>query len=379
MPFFLIVIISMLAGTSYYLAHRLYHGLVCFLPNLRFWMIFVVVCTITLLLVLGFGRSMLPIPVGIKQTLGVLSGYCMGFFLYLFLLTVVSDLLMLALRLMNLSISKHPLSQGIATVVVLFLTCTISVCGFIHATQLHHVSYEIRLQDKKDISDMNVVLISDLHLGALGSEKQLKKIVDEINSLEPDIICIAGDFFDTDFTAIQNPAAAKETLKKLRSTYGIYTCLGNHDGGATHSQMVDFLEDVNITLLQDSYSVIDDRLILVGRLDSSPIGGFGEKKRQALASFFTREDASLPVIVLDHNPSNIEEYGTEADLILCGHTHRGQVFPGSLMTDLLYTVDYGHYQKDTHSPQVIVTSGVGIWGMPMRVGTDCEIVTIHIK
>ena len=138
-----------------------------------------------------------------------------------------------------------------------------------------------------------------------------------------------------------------------------------------------FLADANITLLQDSYTIIDERLVLVGRLDGAPIGAFGEKKRQELSSFFTREDASLPVIVLDHNPARIDEYSTEADLILCGHTHKGQVFPGGLITNALYTVDYGYYQKDAEHPQVIVTSGVGSWGMPMRVGSDCEIVTIQ--
>lgn len=377
MPFFLIIIISILAGTDYYLAHRLYHGLVCFLPNLKFWMMLVLVSVLLLFLVLGFGRSTLPISDELKHLLGIISGYCMGFSLYLFLFTVVSDLLMLVPRLMSLSITKHPLTQGIVTVIVLFLTCVTCVGGFIHGSQLSHVSYDISLSGKKDISDLNIVLISDLHLGAMGSEEQLEEIVAEINSLHPDVICVAGDFFDTDFSEIREPKAAVETLKKLDATYGTYVCLGNHDGGETHPEMVDFLAEANLHLLDDSYTIIDERLVLVGRLDATPIGGYGAAKRQELSAFFTREDASLPVIVLDHNPARIDEYQTEADLILCGHTHQGQVFPGSLITDALYTVDYGYYQKDSNSPQVIVTSGVGSWGMPMRVGTDREIVSIQ--
>jgi predicted MPP superfamily phosphohydrolase len=81
---------------------------------------------------------------------------------------------------------------------------------------------------------------------------------------------------------------------------------------------------------------------------------------------------------MDHNPANAGEYTTEADLILCGHTHKGQIFPGSLITGMLYTVDHGHYQKDADSPHIIVTSGFGTWGMPMRVGTNCEMVTIRL-
>jgi predicted MPP superfamily phosphohydrolase len=82
---------------------------------------------------------------------------------------------------------------------------------------------------------------------------------------------------------------------------------------------------------------------------------------------------------MDHNPASIGEYGLGADLILCGHTHKGQLFPASIVTNAMYDVDYGYYRKDAVSPHVIVSSGVGYWGMPMRVGTDCEIVSVKIK
>jgi hypothetical protein len=87
----------------------------------------------------------------------------------------------------------------------------------------------------------------------------------------------------------------------------------------------------------------------------------------------------MPVIVMEHNPAHIGEYGKEVDLILAGHTHKGQAFPGSLVTRAMYTVDYGYYQKDTDSPHVIVTSGAGTWGTPMRVGTNNEIVSIVLR
>jgi hypothetical protein len=82
---------------------------------------------------------------------------------------------------------------------------------------------------------------------------------------------------------------------------------------------------------------------------------------------------------MEHNPSHIDEYGSEADLILAGHSHRGQMFPGSLVTRAMFTVDYGYYQADANSPHVIVTSGVSTWGPPMRVGTNNEIVSITLR
>ena len=90
-------------------------------------------------------------------------------------------------------------------------------------------------------------------------------------------------------------------------------------------------------------------------------------------------NGDLPIIVMDHNPSNIKEYGKEVDLILSGHTHKGQIFPANLITNLMFTVDYGHFQKNADSPHVIVTSGASTWGMPMRIGTHNEVVSIMLR
>ena len=375
----MIVLFSALAGISWYLSCRLHQGFACFFSGIRFWPFLVIICALTVLMILSFVRGSLPFPKGVKHIFGVIGGYCMGAMLYLLLFTVAADLLLLIPRLMKLSFTAHRLFKGCVTVGVLLLTAITCIGGYINARSIDHVSYEIQLQGKRDISDLNIVMISDLHLGTIGSESRLEGIVAQINDLKPDVICIAGDFFDTDFGSIRDPEAALQTLRNLRSTFGTYACLGNHDAGQTNDRMVSFLEQANIKLLNDAYTVIDDRLVLVGRLDRSPIGGYGAGKRKELSEFFTRENPDLPVIVMDHNPARVDDYTDEADLILCGHTHQGQVFPGNLITGMMYTVDYGYYQKNADSPHVIVTSGVGYWGMPIRVGTDCEIVTIRFQ
>ena len=180
----------------------------------------------------------------------------------------------------------------------------------------------------------------------------------------------------TDFGAITQPEKAIRTLRNLSATYGVYACFGNHDAGETSGQMRDFLSRCGIGLLEEAYTVIDQRLILVGRADSSPIGE--GLKRSSIQQILLDAPTDLPVVVMDHNPANLAEYDSRVDLILSGHTHQGQVFPGNLITNLMYDVDYGYYRKDANSPQIIVTSGISYWGMPMRVGTDCEIVQIRI-
>ncbi len=375
-----IIILAALSGINYYLSQSIYKGIVSILPKVRKGAVLAVFGGMTLLTVLGFARSFLPLPSGVKHILGVVFAYWLGIFVYLLLFTSIADIFTLICSLCKLSFIKKRLYKGISLAVVIVLTLTTVIYGFVNARQIDHVSYEIPLEGKADISDIKLVMISDLHLGAVGSESRLGSIVKEINGLEPDVICIAGDFFDTDYNSIRNPEKAIEAIKKLSATYGVYACLGNHDAGNTVSQMEAFLQSCNVQALKDEFVVIDNRLVLLGRLDASPIGGYGEVKRKKLADVFSHEGLSdLAVVAMDHNPANIKEYEDEVDLILSGHTHKGQLFPANIITDLLYEVDYGYYKKDSGGPQVVVTSGIGAWGMPMRVGTDSEIVTINFK
>ncbi len=373
------LMIAVLGGTNYYIAYRVYQGIASVLPKMCFGIVLAVFAALTVLMILGFVRSMLPLPSGIKHILGAASSWWMGIFIYLLLFTVAVDLVILLCRMCGVSFLNNPGLRSIALVLVLALTSATVAYGAAHARQIKHISYEVQLEGKTDISDMNIVMISDLHLGALGSESRLEKIVREINGLKPDLVCVAGDFFDTDFMEIKDPDQAAATLKGIKSTYGTYVCLGNHDSGETVEEMKAFLQACHMQVLNDEYVVIDERLILAGRLDAFPIGGYGDMSRKELSSFLPGANNDLPVIIMDHNPANVDSYTKEADLILSGHTHKGQIFPGNLITGLMYAVDHGHYQKDANSPHVIVTSGVGYWGMPLRIGTDCEIVSIRCK
>lgn len=376
--FAMFMMLVVFGGVNYYISRRVYQGLVYMFPHIRFGIVFSVFLLLTVILILGFMRSMLPVSAGIKHVLGVISSYWMGGFAYLLIFTIVTDLLKLLLGVCRLSFAKTEEFRFALFCVTIGLTLVMVIYGIYHAGQIKQVSYEVKVEGKTDISDLNIVMISDLHLGAVGSEARLENIVDEINGLQPDLVCIAGDFFDTDYASVREPERAIEIIRSIHSTYGTYACLGNHDTGQTLEQMLDFMEKCNIRVLNDEYVVLDDRLVLVGRLDASPIGGYGNMRRKELSEFFDGVDEKLPVLVMDHNPANIATYTDEADVIVSGHTHKGQIFPGNLATAWMYTVDHGYYQKDENSPQVIVTSGIGTWGMPMRVGTDSEIISIKI-
>lgn len=372
------VLIAFLAigSVNFYVAKKVHKGLSYFFGKLKFWVVCSCFFVSTVIFVLGFLRNSLPFPTAVKDILAILSYCWMGIFLYLLLYTIISDIIILLCRLFKFSFSKKPITRAVAVLAVFVLTVITSGYGFYNARQIDRIEYDIKLESKTDISDIKMVMISDIHLGTVGCEGRLESIVKEINSQKPDVVCIAGDLFDSSMDLLSDPEKAIENLKKIESTYGVYACFGNHDAGDTFGQMSDFLEKANINILNDQYTVIDERLILAGRLDKSAIGG-RDIKRKALSKI--EGDNDLPVVVMDHNPANYSDYSSDVDLILSGHTHKGQIFPVNLVTDILYEVDYGYYRKDNNSPQIIVTSGIGYWGMPMRVGTNSELVVINFK
>jgi len=321
----------------------------------------------------------LPLPANFQWIISWIGSYWMGIFVYLLLFFLVTDLVIFIGR--KVKIIPTPLSQRIrfmASLVAILLTVGFVSYGIYNASQIKYASYDIQTKEATLSSGMKIILISDLHLGAVNSEKRLERIVNNINKLEPDIVCMAGDIFNDDYKAIRNPEKAMDLLKSIKTKYGVYASLGNHDAGKTFDNMMDFLEQSNIKLLTDEYVIIDERLALFGRVDPSPIGGFGEIKRKDITESIASLNTNMPIVVMDHTPTKLEQYDGRIDLVLSGHTHKGQIFPGNLITNAIFDVDYGHYQKDAASPQVIVTSGVGTWGMPMRVGSNNEIVSIHL-
>ena len=239
-----------------------------------------------------------------------------------------------------------------------------------------------------------MVLIADLHLGYNIGCRQMEQMVEKINAQDPDLVVVAGDIFDNEYEALEDPDRLEKILRGIQSKYGVYACYGNHDiqekilagftfGGKEKKEssvkMDEFLEKAGITLLRDEYVLIDDSFYLYGRPDYERPGR-GIDERKSAQEITADMDLSLPVLVIDHEPGELQELadaGVDADL--CGHTHDGQLFPGNLTIKLMWENACGYLKKgDMHS---IVTSGVGLFGPNMRVGTKSEIcdIMMHFK
>jgi predicted MPP superfamily phosphohydrolase len=273
---------------------------------------------------------------------------------------------------------QPPAVTFVAAATVFALILALTSYGTVHAHTITDRSYNLTVTGPASgLDDLDIALISDTHLGYILSADFFRRVVERVNDLRPDVVLMAGDIFDGDYDALADPDAVRDLLGNISAPAGLYACLGNHDSGPGAERMVELLESAGVHVLRDEAIVVQNRFVVAGRRDSSPIGRTDDIPRQPLPAW-TDEARDLPVIVLDHQPSNIGEYGDPVDLIVSGHTHDGQIFPGNLIVHALFDAAYGYYRASPTSPQVITTSGVGTWGPPLRIASNSEVVHIHL-
>jgi predicted MPP superfamily phosphohydrolase len=230
---------------------------------------------------------------------------------------------------------------------------------------------ELSITDKRFGTDkaIKIVLASDFHLGDAIGAKELEQWIGLINKETPDIVLIAGDIVNSRVRPLYEQKM-DSLFKQIRSKYGVYTIMGNHEYRDTRS--VDFIRDANIHLLRDSAALIDNRFYVVGREDKS------NTERKPLEELTAGLDPLKPIILLDHQPNQLEEAEkNNICLQLSGHTHHGQIWPLSLITQLIFEKAHGYLKKG--NSHFYVTSGIGIYGGKFRIGTQSEYVVINLK
>lgn len=258
------------------------------------------------------------------------------------------------------------------------LAIGVTIYGGLHAKDVTTVRYAVQI-DKPggNLDSLNIVMVSDVHLGYIVGKKDIEKMTAAIRPLEPDLVIIAGDFFDDNLNAVRDQEGIKGLLRGIESTYGIYAALGNHDAGRTYRGMVQFFADAGISLLQDEGVMVEGSFFLAGRKDFRPIGDQGEA-RKPLDSYLGAVDKTKPLIMIDHQPVALEDAQSfGVDLLLSGHSHKGQIFPARIFTRMIYRNDWGYLRMG--GLQSVVSSGFGTWGPPLRVGTDSEVVQIMVE
>ena len=217
---------------------------------------------------------------------------------------------------------------------------------------------------------LTIVAVSDVHLGEGTGRKALARYVDLINAQHPDVIVISGDLVDNSVGPLYRDHMADE-LARLSAPHGIFMVPGNHEYISGIEEVEQFLKDTPITLLRDSVVTLPGDIQLIGRDDKS------NPTRVSLDTLMARTDVTRPVIVLDHQPYGVAKADSlGVDLLFCGHTHRGQVWPLTWVTDRLFEQSHG-YRRWPHS-HVYVSQGLSLWGPPFRIGSDSELVVFKV-
>ena len=276
---------------------------------------------------------------------------------------------------------------------LLALSIGINVSGSHTARDVRVTGYTIAKETLGQKEPVRIVLIGDLHIGVNSSPKLYEDMVARINEREPDLVLVAGDIVTSSFGAMEDPDAYAAILRQIRAPCGVYVVYGNHDveepllGGFTfigaenahrHPDMPGFLRACGWTLLTDEIVRLPELhgLCLAGRRDETRPGD-GVTERAPLARLLADTVPEEPVLLLEHEPADLDGMGElGVDLSVSGHTHDGQIFPGNLFARIKGPQSYG--LKPWGDALALVTSGVGYYGPPIRVGTISEIVVIDL-
>ncbi len=325
------------------------------------------------------GLLLYPIlPVHIVRFLWLMGSTWMVFIFYLTVMWLIIDLTLYLNRrkpFLGNYLNDNPRTSG----AVFFAVTTLSIAAIMYVGSLKFrypviTKQEITINKSAgNISSMRIVAISDLHLGYLIDRRYAKRYVDLIMEQEPDLVVFMGDIVDAEINPLTNQKTHEEFLR-LNPPYGVYGCTGNHEFRYQAEAKINWLNnDANIKMIRDSAVLINNAFYIVGRED------YVYSPRADLKTIIEQQsvDTSMPMIVLNHTPDNLnEEMENGADIALYGHTHDGQIFPFNILTRLMFEVSSGYKQKgNTH---VFVSSGVGLSGPQYRIGTKSEIVVLDV-
>ena len=316
----------------------------------------------------------------------------LGFFIYYSGFMLFTSLLFLIVS----KIRKDPEKKllGHTFTIAAILSIAVTTYGLVHSQHPKVVNYELSVNKQTEsVKELKVVLIADLHLSVNYRVDATEKMVELINAENPDLVVVAGDIFTSNFEGLKNPEKYSEALSKIKSKYGVYAVYGNHDvdedlfsgfsiSPATEAfrtpEIEKFCADSGFKILYDEPVLIaDGEVTLVGRIDGEKAGD-GTKNRMDAATLLSGVDKTKPVIVLQHEPIEFKGLADNgADVVLCGHTHNGQIFPGNLFVPLFNENGYG--VKKVYGIDTVVTAGVGYYGPPIRVGTDSEVTVVDLR
>src|SRR6266436_1775271 len=271
--------------------------------------------------------------------------------------------------LMLLGVRFEPRSIAVVLFGLAFFT---SVYGFMNAAWIRVKRITVKLPNLPEAwRGRSAALVTDLHLGNVRGAAFTRRIVARLQRLQPDAVFISGDMFDGTMANLERLVAP---WSKLSVPHGMYFVSGNHEEFTNRNKFLEAIGSTGIQVLNNE-KVDVDGLQIVGVHD----GEAGEPQALSAILQSMQLDGRRPSVLLAHQPSNaVIAAQAGISLQLSGHTHGGQIWPWNWVAALVHgRFNYGLNRLG--ALQVFTSSGVGTWGMPMRVGTKSEIVLLRFE
>ena len=299
--------------------------------------------------------------------------YILPYYMYVVLMVLLLDIFLLFNRIFKmvpadqLNNKKFRIA-GFST--LLTVPIVIVIGGIINFNSIQTSEYRVEIAKKSAaIEHLRIAFVSDFHLKQRTDIHYVERFAGKIRSIQPDLLIFGGDLFEGRGEGEKLDRFAK-MFREFHPQYGVFAVLGNHEAyGRRHP--IGFFEKAGIHLLLDSVAVIGQSFNLAGRIDNK------YRERMATHQLLKSRNDSLPVILIDHRPTDmIENSRSKVDIQFSGHTHHGQLFPFNYITKAIYPLSWG-YEKigDTH---FFVSSGIMLWGPPVRTAGKSEIVVVDV-
>ena len=361
------LLIALHGGLHYYASLKV----TPLLPGYR-WPIIV---TLTLLWLSLFATMFLTHSNGahaMASPLAWLAFLWMGYVFLFFVLSAPVDFLGMLSGAAGWNTLQTQLAAPMRTAAIGVITLGVAGYGFFASHQIN--VEQVRLASPKLSQPVRIVQISDLHLGLLSSETYLRRMVETINSLQPDVVVVTGDLVDMQLDHLNGLGAQMAQIKARLGKFAVY---GSHEAFAGLDASRAFIERSGLTLLSNSGVKLGDVINIVGVDDPAVENRVTASSVNEAALLADYANGTFTVL-LKHQPMINPAARGHFDLQLSGHTHGGQIFPFGLLTQLVYRAPFGLSQAGPNA-WLYVSRGTGTWGPPFRIVAPPEITLIELQ
>ena len=315
------------------------------------------------------GRFLIDLP----YILHFISTLSIGITFIFFVISVIFDILNVSITKIKISNKRRGFIKKSLAFISIGLLSSLSIKSIFNARYFEVKDVSIKIKNLK--KPYKIIQISDVHISKLIDKKFIKTLVEKINTLNADIVVITGDLIDTN---VSDAKEALNELKNIKSKYGTYYIVGNHEYfyGIQHS--INAVKQLGIKVLENENIYIGEKnngFNLAGVYD---LFGYRANHFQPDIKKALKNKQNSPTVLLAHQPKFIHEVKLGVDLILSGHTHGGQIVPFNQLVKLQQPYVKGLHQHNKNL-QIYINQGTGFWGPAMRLGTKSEITHITIS